>query len=222
MRIAKACLWAVLSLALAGGRTAGAAAVTYNLSSGQVTAVTLDFDQTNRLSAPVSLDAGQVSVDFGALVLDILAVSTAGPGLVQLGGINGWDSVTFTDASFESLGSTSLTAGNGGVYNYGVGVQVLADLLLQPGNVVVNDFNPTSAASGSIIALNGNQTVDITVNGVVLGALTDPVHTEAPPVLVKADFHFVAGLQGQAPEPGVGALALLGLAALAVRRSLTR
>jgi hypothetical protein len=218
MRIAKGCLWAALSLLLASGLTARAAAVAYSLSSGQVTAVTLDFDQTNRLAAPVSLDAGQVSVDFSALVLDILAVSTAGPGLVQLGGINGWDSVTFTNASFESLQVTNLTGGVGGVYNYGVPVQVIADLQLQPGNVVFNDFSPTSAATGSIIALNGNQTVDITVNGVVLGSLQDPVHTDAAPVLVKADFHFVAGLQGQAPEPALGSLALLGLAALALRR----
>ena len=220
MRIAKGCLWAVLFLALASGQSARAAAVTYNLSSGQVTAVTLDFDQTNRLSAPVSLDAGQVSVDFSALVLDILAVSAAGPGVVQLGGINGWDSVTFTNASFQSLQVTGLTGGGGGIYNYGVPVQVLADLQLQPGNVVFNGFNPTSAATGSIIALNGNQTLDITVNGVVLGALQDPVHTEAPPVLVKADFHFVAGLQGQVPEPGLGALALLGPVAIALLRRL--
>lgn len=220
MRIAKRCLWAALCLALASGQTARAAAVTYALTSGQVTAVTLDFDQTNRLVAPVSLDAGQVSVDFSALVLDILAVSAAGPGVVQLGGINGWDSVTFTNASFESLQVTNLTAGGGGTYNYGVPVQVIADLQLQPGNVLFNDFSPTSAATGTIIALNGNQTIDITINGVVLGALQDPVHTEAPPVLVKADFHFVAGLQGQAPEPALGALALLGLAAIALRRRL--
>ena len=59
----------------------------------------------------MSLDAGQVSVDFGALHLDILAVSAAGPGVVNLDGINGWDSVTFTDASFASTQSTPLTGG---------------------------------------------------------------------------------------------------------------
>ena len=80
---------------------------------------------------------------------------------------------------------------------------------------MVSNFAAQSGGTGSIIALNGNQTIDITIDGVVLGALQDPVNTQAPLVLVKADFHFVAGLQGQAPEPALGALTLLGIAAIA-------
>jgi hypothetical protein len=217
MRMAKGCLWAVLCAILAGGQIARAAAITYQLTSGEVTAVTLDFDATNRLQAPVSLDAGQVNVDFDALLLNILSVSAAGPGVVALNGTNGWDSVTFTNASFASTQGTALTVGLPGNYNYGVPVQVIADLQLQPGNVLVNDFTAQSGATGTIIALNGNQTVDITINGVVLGALQDPINPNAPPVLVKADFHFVAG---QAPEPALGALALLGVSALVLRRRL--
>jgi len=217
MRMVKGCLWAVLCAILVGSESASAAAINYILTSGQVTAVTIDLDATNRLQAPVSLDSGQVSVDFGALLLNILSVSAAGPGTVALGGTNGWDSVTFTNSSFASTAGTTLTLGQPGNYNYGVAVQVLSDLQLQPGNVFVDNFSAQSGATGTIIALNGNQTVDITINGVVLGALQDPINPSAPLVMVKADFHFVAS---QAPEPSLGALALLGLGAAVLRRRL--
>jgi MYXO-CTERM domain-containing protein len=212
MRVAKGYVQAVFFVVLALAPGVHAASVGYTLTSGQVTAVTLNSDQTNRLSAPVDLDAGQVTVDFVALQLDILSVSATGPGVVQLGGLNGWTSVSFSNASFSSTQSTALTSGGAGVYNYGVPVSVVADLTLNPGNVVVNDFSAQSGATGSILALNGNQTVDITVNGVVLGALQDPVVPTAPPVVVKADFHFIAS---QTPEPAAGALALLAVLALA-------
>ena len=109
MGIAKGCLWVFLGLVLASGQAASGASSTYNLVSGEVTAVTIDFDQTNRLDGPVSLDAGQVDVDFDNLLLNILAVSAAGPGVVQLGGTNGWSSVTFSNASFSSTQGTALT-----------------------------------------------------------------------------------------------------------------
>jgi hypothetical protein len=200
---------------LAGAQTADAAAVTYNLMSGEVVAVTLGLDQTNRLVETVSLDAGQVSVDFDALLLNILSVSAAGPGTVNTGGINGWDSVTFTNASFASTEARPLTDAGGGQYNYGIPVLVLADLELDPGNVIFENFSAPSAAVGDITALNGNQTIDITINGVVLGELRDPIYPENPPVSVKADFHFIAN---QTPEPSIIVLMLLGLASLAWRQ----
>jgi hypothetical protein len=218
--MAKACLWLALSLMLFGGRQAGAASMTYALTGGQMTAVTLDFDATNRLQAPVSLDSGQVNVDFSSLQIDLLSVATAGPGVVTLGGINSWDSVTFTNASFSSTAGGALTLNTPNNYNYGLPVQVIADLSLDPvgpgSAVLVDNFSATSGATGTIIALNGNYSVDITVNGVVLGALQDPVNPSAPLVLVKADFHFTAS---QVPEPALSALvALSGVAALGLRR----
>jgi hypothetical protein len=103
----------------------------------------------------------------------------------------------------------------GGQYNYGIPVQVIADLELDPGNVVFNDFSAISGAVGDIIALEGNQTIDITINGVVLDELRDPIYPDNPPFPVKADFHFVAS---QAPEPSAAGLMLLGLIALAARQ----
>jgi MYXO-CTERM domain-containing protein len=216
MGISSGFRWLVVSASLslwAYAPTVAAAPIAYSLVSGQVTAVTLDLDQTNRLDAPVSLDAGSVNVDFDALALNILSVAAAGPGLVHLNGINGWDDVTFTNASFSSLQVGALINAGGGNYIYGVPVQVQADLLLNPGGVFVDNFSAQSNAGGTIIALNGNQTVDITVNGVVLGALCDPIDEcrTTPPVLVKADFHFVASTA--APEPSSAWLALLGAAA---------
>jgi MYXO-CTERM domain-containing protein len=216
MEISSGFRWLVVSASLsiwAYAPTVAAAPIGYSLVSGQVTAVTLDLDQTNRLDAPVSLDAGSVNVDFDALTLNILSVAAAGPGLVHLNGVNGWDDVTFTNASFGSLQVSALINVGGGNYIYGVPVQVQADLLLNPGGVFVDNFSAQSNAGGTIIALNGNQTVDITVNGVVLGALCDPIDQceTAPPVLVKADFHFVASTS--APEPSAAWLALFGAAA---------
>lgn len=223
MRMAKACLLA-LSLVLLAGHQARAMSTTYALTGGQMTAVTLDFDATNRLQAPVSLDSGQVTVDFTALQLSLLSVATGGPGVVTLGGINNWDSVTFTDASFSSTAGGPLSVNSPNNYNYGLPVQVIADLSLDPvgpgSPVLVPDFTASSAATGTIIALSGNYSVDITVTGVVLGALQDPINPSAPPVLVKADFHFTAA---QVPEPMTPAmLALSGLVAIALRRRATR
>jgi len=194
--------------------------MTYALTGGQVTAVTLDLDATNRLQAPVALDSGQVEVDFGSLQLNLVSVSAPGPGVVNLGGINNWDSVTFTGASFSSTAPGALTMNTPTNFNYGVPVRVLADLALDPVGpdpvVVLNDFSADSAATGTIIALNGNYSLDITLAGVVLGMLQDPVNQTAPPVLVKADFHFTAS---QVPEPALSILlALAGAIPLALRR----
>jgi MYXO-CTERM domain-containing protein len=221
MRIAKGCPWVVVAVVLASARIAGAAAVDYNLLSGEVTAITVGDQQTNRLvGGPVSLDAGLVSVDFAALLLDIISVGAAGPGVVDLDGINGWDSVTFSDASFASTQSTSLSPPVSGSYAFGVPVGVVANLSLDPvapgDNVEVNGFEVISGAGGAIIALDGGNSLHISVNGVVLGAVPDPVNTSAPPVTVKADFDFVA--TRAAPEPASGALALLALVALGLRR----
>jgi hypothetical protein len=220
MRVAKACLWLALFVALSAGRQAGAASMMYALTGGQLTAVTLDFDATNRLAAPVSLDAGQVNVDFTGLQVHLLSVGATGPGLVNLGGINNWDSVTFTNANFSSTAGGALTLNTPNNYNYGLPVSVLADLSLDPvgpgSPVLVDNFTASSGATGTIIALNGDSSVDITVNGVVLGALQDPINPTAPLVLVKADFHFTAN---QVPEPMLPALlGLFGLTALALRR----
>ena len=97
--------------------------------------------------------------------------------------------------------------------------RALADLVLDPtapGELnVETPFAAVSNAAGTIIALNGNETLRITINGVVLGYLPDPTDPEAPLVLVKADFDFVAA---RAPEPAAAALALLGMAAALWRR----
>jgi len=52
---------------------------------------------------------------------------------------------------------------------------------------------------------------------VVLGELPDPVHQDAPKVLVKADFDFIAA-RADLPELPASILSLLGLAAALWRR----
>jgi hypothetical protein len=210
-------------LIVTGARAALAAPMTYNLVVGPnsaVTAVTVGDDQsTNRLvGGSVSLTAGQVIVDLSPSVLQlhILSLAAAGPGVVDLDGINGWDTVTFTNATLNSTDDSPLfPTSSPDTYNYGLPVQVVATLqLVGPGGTFNSPFSAPTGAGGELIAINGVQAVEITITGVTLGALPDPINPQNPPVLVKGDFHFTAVL----PEPGIAALSALGLAGILVLR----
>jgi hypothetical protein len=222
--------WILAGLLLLLGlsaRSASATTTTYDLVQGNLTAVTVGFDQTDRLAADVSIDAASVTVDFDPAVFDLnnLFIAATGPGTVSLSGINGWDSVVFSNASLQSLSISDITpSSTPGTFNFGTPVQILSDLALTNafGTTVINDYLATSGATGSILlAPNG---LDISLNGVVLGFLPDPVNPNLSQ-LVKADFNFTArNVDGARaiPEPGSQLLFPAGLAllgwALRIRR----
>ena len=183
----------------------------------------LGGDQTNRLvGGPVSLDAGLVSVDFDALLLDIISVAAAGPGLVDLDGTNGWESVTFSNASFASTQSTSLFAPVGGSYGFGVPVEVTADLVLDPvapgANVPFNGFEAVSGAGGAIVALEANAT-DATSRSTASCSAPFRIRStpSAPQGAGEGGLRFRRE-QGTGTRTLPGALALLAVAATLLRR----
>jgi len=212
-------------VALAGltARPASAVLTTYDFVQGELTAVTVGFDVTNRLATPVDINTASVTIDFDPTVLDLnnLFISATGPGTVSLSGIGSWDSVVFSDASLQSLGISDITENPtvNGTFDFGTAVQILSDLALTNafGTTVINDYLAQSGATGSILLTPDG--LDITVNGVVLGFLPDPVDPSISQV-VKADFNFSArNVDGATaiPEPGSqllfpAGLALLGLA----------
>src|SRR5262245_30765847 len=193
--------------------------MTYELVSGQLTAVTVGFaDQTNRLAAPIDITTASVTVDFDPAVLDLnnLFIAAAGPGTVTLSGINGWDQVVFSNASLQSLGISDIAPQGGGVFNFGTAAALTSDLALTNagGTTTVSGYTAQSGATGSILLTPGG--LDITLNGVVLGFLPDPVNPDLAEV-VKADFHFTANsVSGETsvPEPGSQLLLPAGLALL--------
>jgi hypothetical protein len=210
------------------GRPASATTTTYGLVQGELVAVTVGFDQTDRLVADVPIDAASVTVDFDPAVFDLnnLFIAATGPGTVTLSGINGWDTVVFSNASLQSLSITDITPSptTPGTFNFGTPVQILSDLALTNafGTTVINDYLATSGATGSILLTPDG--LDISLNGVVLGLLPDPVNPNLSQ-LVKADFNFTArNVDGARaiPEPGSQLLFPAGLAllgwALRIRR----
>jgi hypothetical protein len=200
---------------------ASAAPLSYDLVQGQLTAVTVGTtDLTNRLAAPVDLDQATVIADFDPSVLDLnnLFISAAGPGTVTLSGINGWDSVQFSNASLQSSGVSDITADPnvGGVFNFGTAATLTSDLALtnSGGTTLISGYSAQSGATGSIIF--GPDGLNITLTGVVLGYLPDPVNSNLFEV-VKADLSFSArnlGGQTAIPEPGSQLLFPAGLALL--------
>lgn len=218
-RILRATMGLVALLGLAAVRPANAASITYELVTGQLTAVTVGFaDQTNRLAAPVAINTASVTVDFDPAVLDLnnLFIAAAGPGTVTLSGINGWDQVVFSNASLQSLGISDIAAQGGGVFNFGTSASLTSNLALTNGSgtTLVNGYTAQSGATGSILLTPDG--LDITLQGVVLGFLPDPVNPNLAEA-VKADFHFTANsVSGQTaiPEPGSQLLFPAGLALL--------
>jgi hypothetical protein len=195
---------ALLALTLFQAPAATAASTTYDLVTGQLTAVTING--VSVLQAPISLDDASITADFAGLDLENLFISAAGPGVIQL---SPTQSLTFSNASLQSVGVSDLTV-NGSLYNFGTTAIVAADLANGSGTT---RLQTQSAATGSISL--GQDGLLVSLRGVAFPSVGSQQ--------VKADFDFTArnlGGQTAIPEPGSQLLFPAGLALLgwALRR----
>jgi hypothetical protein len=190
---------ALLALTLFHAPTATAASTTYDLVTGELTAVFVDgFDV---LEGNVVLDDATLTADFLDLDLENLYISATGPGIINL---SPTQSISFSNASLQSIGVSDLTI-NGGFYNFGTNALVAADLTNGSGTT---RLQASSGVTGSIaLAEDG---LIVTLEGVVFPSLGEQ--------LVKADFSFTArnlgGGETAIPEPGSQLLFPAGLALL--------
>lgn len=232
MKLARTSLIAAAVLLVFGGALdARAAPVTYELTTGSLTTIQLQpfpsgasicpLGGANCLvNSPVSLDIGSVTLDLATNTLINLTVHTAGPGILAMGGINGYDQVTFSDATFQSSLATALTP-SGPQYNFAspgiisVGAVELDFAAPNPSPNVIVPYSASTTPSGNI-SFDENNKLILTLTGVDLGIFTDPL-TGLNPVVAKADFTFTAAA---VPEPGAALLYGVGLliAGTAVRR----
>lgn len=225
---------AILVLGLSTAVGASAAPITFNLELGYITSIQLQdiaapvtptscpVGSGNCLvGGPLQLTSASVTVDLETGELLDLSVFVAGPGIIDMNGLNGYEAVVFNGTSFQSSGATTLTP-SGSQYNFtspGMISATSVELFLvgNPGpypgpspDYTLPYTNPT-APGGNFRIVDGE--ARLTLTGVDLGVFVDPL-TGGNPVLAKADFSFTAAI----PEPSAYAmygagLLILGLAA---------
>ncbi len=213
-----------------------AASVTYQLSAGSITTVQFidlttgqaspcPIGGTNCLTAPVALTGGELTVDEATGTLVSMALSSTNTGVLQMGGFNGYSTVSFSNLSFASGGASALQS-NGSVgsvnqYAFGpVNGTVTTDLGVIPLSGPAASVPGASFSAGPSGSLFIDQAglMTMSLSGVNLGVFCNPL-SQSSCVLVKADFGF-AGTPA-IPEPGAIGLYALGLAlvAAALRRA---
>ncbi len=230
-------LFGLAAFAIGVGAGASAAPVTYNLDVGSITTIQLQdvsapltptscpVGSSNNclVGGPLALTAASVTVDMETGQLLDLSIFIAGPGIIDMNGLNGYEAIVFNNTSFQSSGATTLTP-SGSQFNFTSPGAVSAEtvelfLLGNPGpypgpapDYTLPYTNPT-APGGNIRFVDGR--AQLTLTGVDLGIFVDPL-TGGNPVLAKADFSFTAAI----PEPSSVALYGVGLliAGAAVRR----
>lgn len=226
----------VLSLALAGLASASAQAgqMTYDLVQGTLGTVQL-LDplspgstpcpiggSVDCLVDPLDIDAASVTIDTDTGQIFNLTIVLDGTGTLDLSGLSGYETATFTGTSFQSdgIGTIAFQGGSaqGSQYNLNpydgdVGVDELE--LFESGDpapVYSGPYgNDDSAPFGGIL-LTGDE-LTLTLLGVNIGVFTDPV--DGQQVIAKADFNLVARAQPAIPEPN--AAILFGVGVLTVR-----
>ncbi len=226
------------AFALSVGMAAGASAVpiTYNLELGYITSIQLQdvgapitptscpVGSGNCLvGGPLQLTSASVTVDLESGQLLNLSIFVAGPGIIDMNGLNGYEAVVFNGTSFQSSGASTLTP-SGSQFNFTSPGSISANsvelfLVGNPGpypgpspDYTLPYTNPT-APGGNFRIVDGQ--ARLTLTGVDLGVFVDPL-TGGNPVLAKADFSFTAAV----PEPSAYAMYGAGLLILgaAVRK----
>jgi len=226
---------AAVLLAWGVATQAQAASTTYSLDFGLLQSVQLE-DSNGKvaciqclLNAPVSITGASVTVDTTTNQILDLRIESAGPGIVDTTSLAGYgvDTVTFTDAVFQSSLPVVLTPQGGSSYTFGVMPGLVSsnlELELSGGGGTVGPIPYANAAgpSGSISFANGQ--IELALDGVLLGSFADPL-LQNPSVDVKADFFFTAST-AVVPEPDAAVLYGVGLlvaaTTMARRRSAVR
>ncbi len=215
--------------------SAGLALSTFSVNGGQLTTVQfVDPSGTpvpcpiggnvSCLAAPAPINGGTLTLDVVGNQLVSMAFQINGPATLNLGGVHGYSSVQFSNASFQTNGPSAVTPLGGGNFNFGPATgTVTTDLVLNPTSgpaIVVNGASFASAPSGTIFT-SGNG-LNLSLQGVDLGQVCDPTNPKQC-LFVKADFNLTA--TAAIPEPtaaltfGIGALLV---AAGAKRRQASR
>lgn len=210
--------------------SASAVPITYNLELGYITTIQLQdvgapITPTScpvgsgscLVGGPLQLTSATVTVDLESGELLNLSIFVAGPGIIDMNGLNGYEAVVFNNTSFQSSGATTLTP-SGSQFNFtspGLLSAGSVELFLagNPGpypgpspDYTLPYTNPT-APGGNFRIVDGQ--ARLTLTGVDLGVFVDPL-TGGNPVLAKADFSFTAAV----PEPSAYAMYGAGLLVL--------
>lgn len=220
-----------LLVSLLGAAPATAAPVTYFLTEGTLdTVFIVTVDGGTVTTAPpiqmaIALTGASVTIDEMTGELLDMTVSVSDPVQLQLGGVNGWESVTFSNAVMQTTGTTALLpTGSGSFDANAVSSTISALVNLEP--VDPSGFNPAVLpASGDTITdlveldILQNGTIQVDLNGAVLGELGALVGGQISSAFVTANFSFQAA---PIPEPGSALLFSLGLvvAGMGIRRRL--
>jgi len=228
MRARAGAVFAAMFLAFGLAPNARAASTTYNLDFGQLQSVQLEDNLGNvacvqcLLNAPVAITGATVTVDTATNQVLDLRIESAGPGIVDTSNLAGYgiDTVTFTNAVFQSSLPVALTPDGVDTYTFDVmpGL-VSSNLVIDPttGDPIGPIPYANSAGPAGRITFAGGQ-IELALDGVLLGTFADPL-LKNPTVDVKADFFFTAST-AVVPEPNAAILYGVGLlvAATAVRR----
>ncbi|MHA7838047.1 MAG: hypothetical protein ACX98W_11365 [bacterium] len=212
-------VWIVAGLLLPG--LASALPITYALTSGSVTLrSTLEGGTTSLFEGDTSigfdLDTGGVVWDAATREVSGLTFGASGPILIDLDeSLVPIDSITLSGTRWQSGPGVSTQANAFGQFN-------LPTFLETEVSGVLPDSSPfgpvpfiadTGLATGRIVS-NGDATL-VRLSGVDLALFEQPTLADAPRVIVKADFTFVAEpVSAPIPEPS-GAL-LFGLGTVLV------
>jgi hypothetical protein len=209
--------------------SAQATPVTYEFATGSLDKVRL-LDLSNGSapcppSSPTGCLVDPVAIDFGSATVDTetgailnLTITLSGSGELDLMGINGWASATFTLTTYQSDGAGMLfDLGDNefALLPYGGDVTVDTLELFAVGNTETTpDFSGGySMATSPLgrIQLSDDE-LALTLEGVDIGFFQDPVTGRR--VLAKADFSMTALASGGAtavPEPTAAFLFCIGL-----------